>query len=203
MKFIIATNNPHKLVELERILNPLKINAVSAKEAGVTLDDVEETGTTFAENAFLKANAAYKKTGLPSVADDSGLSVDCLDGRPGIFSARYAGENATDKDRYTKLLNEMKDVPEEKRTAHFTSSICLIIDDNTKIQVEGYCEGKIAFAPKGVDGFGYDPVFLVGEKSYAELSAQEKDKISHRGNALRKLKEELIKYINNNPKGNN
>ena len=109
MKFIIATNNPKKLVELERILNPLGIEAVSAKEAGVVLDEVEETGTTFAENAFLKADAAFKKTGMPAVADDSGLSVDALDGRPGVYSARYAGENATDKDRYTKLLNEMKD----------------------------------------------------------------------------------------------
>lgn len=197
MKFIIATNNPKKLIELERILKPLGIDAVSAKEAGVVLDDVEETGTTFAENAFLKADAAYKKTGMPSVADDSGLSVDALNGRPGVYSARYAGENATDKDRYTKLLGEMKDIPEDKRTAHFTSAICCILSDGSKIEVEGRCDGRIAFEPSGDGGFGYDPVFLYGERSYAQLTAEEKDKVSHRGKSLRKLQEELQKHFNN------
>ncbi len=197
MKFIIATNNPKKLIELERILKPLGIDAVSAKEAGVVLDDVEETGTTFAENAFLKADAAYKKTGMPSVADDSGLSVDALNGRPGVYSARYAGENATDKDRYTKLLGEMKDIPENERTAHFTSAICCILSDGSKIEVEGRCDGRIAFEPSGDGGFGYDPVFLYGERSYAQLTAEEKDKVSHRGKSLRKLQEELQKHFNN------
>lgn len=197
MKFIIATNNPKKLIELERILKPLGIDAVSAKEAGVVLDDVEETGTTFAENAFLKANAAYKKTGMPSVADDSGLSVDALNGRPGVYSARYAGENATDKDRYIKLLGEMKDIPEDERTAHFTSAICCILSDGSKIEVEGRCDGRIAFEPSGDGGFGYDPVFLYGERSYAQLTAEEKDKVSHRGKSLRKLQEELQKHFNN------
>ena len=197
MKFIIATKNPKKLIELERILKPLGIDAVSAKEAGVVLDDVEETGITFAENAFLKANAAYKKTGMPSVADDSGLSVDALNGRPGVYSARYAGENATDKDRYTKLLGEMKDIPEDERTAHFTSAICCILSDGSKIEVEGRCDGRIAFEPSGDGGFGYDPVFLYGERSYAQLTAEEKDKVSHRGKSLRKLQEELQKHFNN------
>lgn len=197
MKFIIATNNQKKLIELERILKPLGIDAVSAKEAGVVLDDVEETGTTFAENAFLKADAAYKKTGMPSVADDSGLSVDALNGRPGVYSARYAGENATDKDRYTKLLGEMKDIPEDERTAHFTSAICCILSDGSKIEVEGRCDGRIAFEPSGDGGFGYDPVFLYGERSYAQLTAEEKDKVSHRGKSLRKLQEELQKHFNN------
>lgn len=197
MKFIIATNNPKKLIELERILKPLGIDAVSAKEAGVVLDDVEETGTTFAENAFLKADAAYKKTGMPSVADDSGLSVDALNGRPGVYSARYAGENATDKDRYTKLLGEMKDIPEDERTAHFTSAICCILSDGSKIEVEGRCDGRIAFEASGDGGFGYDPVFLYGERSYAQLTAEEKDKVSHRGKSLRKLQEELQKHFNN------
>lgn len=195
MKFIIATNNPKKLVELERILNPLGINAVSAKEAGVKLDEVEETGTTFAENAFLKADAAFKSTGFASVADDSGLSVDALDGRPGIYSARYCGENASDTDRYNKLLDELKDVPAEKRTAHFTSAICCILPDGSKIEVEGICEGTIAFEPYGNGGFGYDPVFMYGDKSYAELTADEKDAVSHRGQALRKLQVELKKYL--------
>lgn len=198
MKFIIASNNPKKLKELERILNPLGINAVTAKQEGITLDEVEETGTTFAENAFLKAQAAFKKTGLPSVADDSGLSVDALDGRPGVYTARYGGENATDEDRYLKLLDELKDVPADNRSAHFTSAICCILPDGTVIEAEGICEGKIAFAPCGSEGFGYDPVFMFGDKSYAQLSAEEKDLVSHRGKALRKLKAELEKYFKNN-----
>ncbi|MGN0509016.1 MAG: XTP/dITP diphosphatase [Ruminococcus sp.] len=195
MKFIIATNNQKKLKELERILNPLGINAVSARDEGVSLDDVEETGTTFAENAFLKAEAAFKKTGLPSVADDSGLCVDALNGRPGIFSARYAGENATDKDKNNKLLSELKDVPEKDRTAHFSCTICCILPNGEKIEVEGVCEGSIAFEPHGNEGFGYDPIFKYGDKSYAELSSSEKDAVSHRGKALRKLKAELEKYL--------
>lgn len=195
MKFIIATNNQKKLKELERILNPLGINAVSAKEEGISLDDVEETGTTFAENAYLKAEAAFKKTGLTSVADDSGLCVDVLDGRPGIYSARYAGENATDEDKNNKLLAELNDVPEKDRTAHFTCAICCILPSGEKIEVEGVCEGSIAFEPHGNGGFGYDPIFKYGDKSYAELSSDEKDAVSHRGKALRKLKAELEKYL--------
>lgn len=195
MKFIIATNNQKKLKELERILNPLGINAVSAKEEGISLDDVEETGTTFAENAYLKAEAAFKKTGLPSVADDSGLCVDVLDGRPGIYSARYAGENATDEDKNNKLLAELNDVLEKDRTAHFTCAICCILPSGEKIEVEGVCEGSIAFEPHGNGGFGYDPIFKYGDKSYADLSSDEKDAVSHRGKALRKLKAELEKYF--------
>ena len=138
MKFIIATNNAKKLKELERILKPLGIDAVSAKEAGVNLGEVEETGTTFAENAFIKANAAFKATGMPAIADDSGLSVDALDGRPGVYSARYCGENATDEEKYTKLLEEMRGVPDEKRTAHFTSAICCILSDKEKLKLTAY-----------------------------------------------------------------
>ena len=195
MKFIIATNNKKKLLELERILKPLGIDAITAREAGVELDDVEETGTTFAENAFIKADAAFKKTGLPSVADDSGLCVDALDGRPGIYSARYAGDNATDEEKISKLLTELEDVEDEKRTAHFACAICCILPDGSKIEVEGRCQGKIAFEPCGDGGFGYDPVFMYGDKSYAQLSAEEKDAVSHRGQALRKLKAELEKYF--------
>lgn len=195
MKFIIATNNKKKLLELERILKPLGIDAITAREAGVELDDVEETGTTFAENAFIKADAAFKKTGLPSVADDSGLCVDALDGRPGIYSARYAGDNATDEEKISKLLTELEDVEDEKRTAHFACAICCILPDGSKIEVEGRCHGKIAFEPCGDGGFGYDPVFMYGDKSYAQLSAEEKDAVSHRGQALRKLKAELEKYF--------
>lgn len=190
--FIIATNNPKKLVELSRILNPLGIHAISAKEAGVNLDEVEETGTTFEDNAELKARAALDKTGMPAVADDSGLMVDALDGAPGVYSARYAGEGASDAERIEKLLNNMERVPKNERTARFVSAVCCVFPDGGKIVVRGECEGEIALAPAGEGGFGYDPVFLVeGGKTYAELSAVEKDKISHRGRALRKLSDAL------------
>lgn len=195
MKFIMATNNAHKVIELSRILLPLGIEVVSAKDAGITLDDVEETGTTFAENAFLKANSAYKKTGMSVVADDSGLCVDALDGRPGVYSARYGGEGATDSEKNAKLLDELRNVDDANRTAHFTSAICCILEDGTRIDVEGICNGKIAFEPHGKGGFGYDPIFICGDKCYAELSGEEKDAISHRGIALRKLKAELEKYL--------
>ena len=197
MKFIIATNNSKKLKELQRILEPLGIEAVSAKEAGIKLDDVEETGTTFAENAFLKANAAFKLTGMPAIADDSGLSVDALNGQPGVYSARYAGENATDEDRINKMLLEMKDIPADKRNAHFACAICCILPDGSKIEVEGICNGSIGYEPIGDGGFGYDPIFMCGEKSYAQLSPEEKDAISHRGQALIKLQNELKKALNN------
>ena len=200
MKFIIATNNQKKLREMERILNPLGIEAVSAKNAGISLDEVEETGTTFSENAFIKANAAFEKTGMPAVADDSGLCVDALDGRPGIYSARYAGEGATDEDRNNKLLNELKDVPEENRGAHYTSAICCVLPDGSKIEVEGHCEGKIGYEPVGDGGFGYDPIFMHGDKAFAQLSAKEKDAVSHRGKALRMLKNELEKYLSDQKK---
>lgn len=193
--FIIASNNPHKVEELDRILNPLGIKSVTAKDAGINLSEVEETGETFAENARLKAQAAYKISGMPAVADDSGLMVDALGGAPGVYSARYAGENATDADRISKLLTELKDVPENERTAAFVSSICCILDDGSMIEVSGRCNGKIAFEPVGEGGFGYDPVFVVADgRSFAQLTAEEKDKISHRGNALRALKAELEKY---------
>ena len=191
-EFIIASNNQGKVKELDRILNPLGVTAVTAKSKGITLDDVEETGTTFAENAEIKARAAFERTGMPSIADDSGLCVDALGGEPGVYSARYAGEGATDAQRIEKLLKNMENVPDDKRTAHFTCSICCIIDENTVIKAEGKCFGVIAHAPQGSGGFGYDPVFLTdGKTSFGELSAEEKDKLSHRGKALRELAEAL------------
>ena len=196
MKFIIATNNAKKLVELERILNPLGIEAVSAKEAGVVLDEVDETGTTFHENAFLKANAAFEKTGMPAVADDSGICVDALDGRPGIFSARYCPELCvTDEDRTQRILDELEGVPDEKRGAHYTCAICFILPDGQKIEIEEICEGKIGYEFIGDGGFGYDPIFMQGDKTFAQLTAEEKDKVSHRGKALRKLQTELEKHF--------
>lgn len=197
MKYVIATNNFKKLAELERILNPLGIEAIPASQAGVNLEEVEETGETFAENARLKAESACRITSLPAIADDSGLMVDALGGRPGVYSARYAGEDATDAQRIEKLLEEMLPVPEEERTARFASAICCVYPDGESIDVYGECEGRIAHQPMGEGGFGYDPIFVVeGGLSYAQLSKEEKDKISHRGIALRKLTAEIRKRQN-------
>lgn len=190
MKFVIATHNQHKLQELQRILAPLGIEAITAD-----LSEVEETGTTFAENAFLKAQSACRETGLPAVADDSGLEVEALDGRPGVYSARYAGENATDAQRMEKLLGELEGVPAEKRGARFVSAVCCVFPDGEHIQVEGECPGAIAFAPAGEDGFGYDPVFLCGEKTFAQMTAAEKDAVSHRGKALEKFSQALEAFL--------
>ena len=196
--YILASNNKHKLVELKRILEPLGINVVTARDMNIALDDVEETGTTFAENALIKAKAASLRTGLPALSDDSGLCVDALNGRPGIYSARYAGENATDADKINKLLSEMDSVKSEQRTAHFKCSICCYFPDGNIIESTGVCSGTIGFEPVGEGGFGYDPVFMVGEKSFAQLTSEEKDKISHRGNALRNLKEKLTDFLEEN-----
>lgn len=190
MKFVIATHNQHKLQELQRILAPLGVEAITAD-----LSEVEETGTTFAENAFLKAQSACRETGLPAVADDSGLEVEALDGRPGVYSARYAGENATDAQRMEKLLGELEGVPAEKRGARFVSAVCCVFPDGERIQVEEECPGAIAFAPAGEDGFGYDPVFLCGEKTFAQMTAAEKDAVSHRGKALEKFSQALEAFL--------
>lgn len=198
MKFIIATNNAQKLVELERILSPLGIDAVSPKDAGISLDDVEETGTTFKENSHIKAKAACDKTGYPAIADDSGICVDALDGAPGIFSARFAGDEATDEDKNNLILEKLKSVPEEKRGAHYTCAVTCVFPSGDEIQVEGYCYGKIAYEPDGDGGFGYDPIFLYNGVSFGQVSAEEKDKVSHRGNALRMFKAELLRYLEEN-----
>lgn len=177
--FVIATHNQNKVKEFGRILTPMNISVTTAP-----LDEVEETGTTFAENAFLKADAACRQTGMPAVADDSGLMVDALGGAPGVYSARYAGENATDRDRIDKLLENLKDVPAEKRTGKFVSAICCVFPDEKCMEAQGECCGTIAFAPRGDGGFGYDPIFLINGKTFGELSPQEKDSVSHRGRAL-------------------
>ena len=189
MEFIIATHNRHKVLEFRRILEPLSV-AVSLAD----LPEVEGTGTTFAENAYLKALSAGRATGKPCIADDSGLAVDALDGAPGIYSARYAGEGASSEQCIGKLLDMLRDVPTEKRTAKFVCAICCIFPNGDILTAQGECHGSIAFAAHGADGFGYDPVFLTGAKTFAELSAEEKDKISHRGKALRLFAEQLKKY---------
>ncbi|MDO5123726.1 MAG: RdgB/HAM1 family non-canonical purine NTP pyrophosphatase [Eubacteriales bacterium] len=192
MDFLIASNNAHKVQEFKRILAPLGINAISAKEAGFDLGEVAEDGKTFRENAFIKAESAFLRTGLPSVADDSGLCVDALDGAPGIFSARYGGEGLSDRERTALLLKNMQDVPESQRTARFICSICCMINHEDVITLEGVCEGSIAFETCGDGGFGYDPVFITSEgKCFGSIPAQEKDEVSHRGVALRSLFEIL------------
>ena len=195
MKFIIATHNMKKQAEMQRILSPLGVEVLTAEMAGVTLTDVEETGATFEENAVLKAENGCSESGLPYIADDSGLSVDFLGGEPGVYSARYSGKHGDDEANIQKLLKKLEGVPEEKRTARFVSVVCVCFPDGRKLTVDGKCEGKIGFEKHGDNGFGYDPVFMVGKKSFAELSADEKDKISHRGNALRKLAQVLPEYL--------
>ncbi len=193
MKYIIATHNMKKRNELARILEPLGVEVLTAEQAGVELTDVEETGTTFEENARLKSESGCKETGMPCIGDDSGLMVDALGGAPGVYSARYAGDHGNDPANIALLLENMKDVPDEKRTARFMCTVCCTYPDGSEIVVSGTCEGKIGYEPKGDGGFGYDPVFMVGDKSFAELTAEEKDRISHRGNALKALAEALAK----------
>ena len=190
-EFIIATNNKNKVIEIERILSPLGVTAVTAGERGIDLGDVVEDGDSFAANAYIKAKHAFDLCHTPVIADDSGLCVDALGGRPGIYSARYGGEDTSYLDKISLLLQEMKDVPDSERTAHFSCAVCCILDDSTVIEVEGRCEGEIAREPSGDGGFGYDPIFTVNGRSFASLSAEEKDKYSHRGNALRMLRDAL------------
>ena len=191
MKIIIATHNKHKLTEMARILEPMGYEVVTDRDIGIELTDVEENGKTFLENARIKAEAGCRESGLPCIADDSGHCVDALNGEPGVYSARYSGEHGNDAANNEKLLNNLKNVPDEKRTARFVCAICVSFPDGSEITAEGVCEGKIGYEYKGSNGFGYDPLFMVGDRSFAEFSAEEKDAVSHRGNALKKLKELL------------
>ena len=194
MKLVIASNNKGKIREYKQILEPLGYEVFSQSEAGLILD-VEETGTTFAENSALKARAAFKLCGCAVLADDSGLEIDALGGEPGVYSARYGGLE-TDDERTALVLKKMKEIPDDKRGAHFTCTIHFIKADGEEIAVEGKVFGKIAHEPVGENGFGYDPVFRPDGYacSMAELRPEEKNAISHRGNALKILKEELRNY---------
>ncbi len=196
MKFLLSTSNLGKLNEFKQILSPIGIQVVSTKDINLDMKFPEETGNTFEENAYIKANRAYELSGLPSIGDDSGLQVDALNGAPGIYSARYAGENASDKEKINKLLYELKDIPEEKRTARFVCAISCVISNEKNFFVKGICEGSIAFNPVGNNGFGYDPIFICKNgKTFSELKSDEKNKISHRGIAIRKLYLELNKIM--------
>ena len=192
MKIIAATKNKNKLREFGEILKGFEI--ISQEEAGIDID-VEETGTTFEENSRLKAEAIFKATGIPAIADDSGLCVDALDGAPGVYSARYGGEGLDDEGRVQRLLKNMENVPDEKRTARFVCVITMVSSGGV-ITARGECEGVINHAPKGKNGFGYDPVFYMKEygKTTAEMSPDEKNAVSHRGKAL-KIFEEKVKGL--------
>ena len=195
MDFLIATHNMKKRDELQRILSPLGVHVLTADEAGVDLTDVEETGTTFEENALLKARSGCKEGKMPCIADDSGLCVDALDGAPGVYSARFAGEHGNDDKNNQKLLSLLSDVPPEKRTARFVSTVACVFPDGRELVVRGECEGKIGYEKRGENGFGYDPLFFVGERTFAEFTPEEKDAVSHRGNALRALCKALPAYL--------
>lgn len=195
MDFILATNNMKKLAEMQRILSPLGINVVTAKMLGITLEEVEEDGDTFEANAKIKALNACRATNMPAIADDSGICVDYLDGAPGIFSARFSGEHGNDEKNNDLLLEKLSGVPMEKRKAHYACAICCVFPDGKEITVRGECHGCIGFERDGNEGFGYDPLFLINGKSFGKYTAEEKDKISHRGNALRLLTQELNKIL--------
>lgn len=186
---IIATKNKGKAKEFEALFSALDVEILTLLDLD-DAPDIEETGTSFEENATLKAEAIANMTGKIVIADDSGLVIDELDGRPGIFSARYAGEDKNDEANIDKVLFEMKDVPDEKRTARFFCSLAISGPSMKTIVVNGTCEGKILTERKGTNGFGYDPIFyaLDARKSMAEMSSNEKNKISHRAEALHNLK---------------
>ena len=194
MTFILASNNSGKLKEMREMLIKLGCDVISQKEAGLDLD-VEETGTTFEENAFLKAEAACKGSGLPAIADDSGLCVEALFGEPGVYSARYAGENKTDKERNEYLLEKMRD--KKDRRAKFVSTVAVVFPNGDRISTSGECHGELLYAPKGKNGFGYDPLFYVAEfdSTMAEMEPEIKNSISHRGRAIAALGEKLKKYL--------
>lgn len=188
-RIVLASNNPGKVREIGQILANLEMEVLPQSEFNIS--EVEETGLTFVENAILKARNAALHSHLPALADDSGLEVDALNGAPGIYSARFAGVNASDAENLQKLLEDIKDVPDEKRTARFQ---CLMVylrheNDPTPLICQGTWEGRIIKAPRGESGFGYDPVFFVPDNNCtsAELSAEKKNALSHRGQALRQL----------------
>ena len=189
---LIATNNAHKVAEFRRILGGLDVTLLTPADAGIDLD-VEETGETFEENARLKARAFCAASGLPALADDSGIEVDALGGRPGVRSARYGGDGLDDAGRVQLLLSELAGVPEERRACRYRVVLVLARPDGAEEAVGGDCEGRAAFAPIGENGFGYDPIFYVPRfgRTMAQMDPAEKDAVSHRGQAARRMAEVL------------
>ena len=188
MKLVLASKNQKKLKEMRDILSHLGVEVCSEADAGVDIE-VEETGTTFEENSLLKARAVMEASGLPAIADDSGLCVDCLNGAPGVYSARYGGEGLDDTGRYRLLLENMRG--QMPRTAKFVSVITCCFPNRDVLTARGECPGTIAYAPQGEGGFGYDPVFFVPglKKTFAQLTAEEKNAVSHRARAIKALLE--------------
>lgn len=195
MDYIIATHNMKKRDELQRILEPIGVRVLLAEEVGIELTDVEETGTTFEENAFLKAESGCRESGMPCIADDSGLAVDFLDGAPGVYSARYSGVHGDDEANNDKLLAALEGVETEKRGAAYVSVVCCVYPDGRKLIARGECRGIIGYERIGTGGFGYDPLFFPVEynmeKTMAQITADEKDAISHRGKAVREIAKQI------------
>ena len=198
MKFVLATQNPKKKEELAAILGDLGVEIVTEEDLGVRVE-VEETGKSFGENAALKAKAVMEATGLPAIGDDSGLCIDVLKGAPGIYSDRYGGEEMTDPESCELILEALRG--ETDRSAHFETFVVCALPNGDWVAATGECHGAIAFAPMGENGFGYDPIFFRTEeqKTFAQMTAEEKAAVSHRGNALRSFKQRLIEYMIEHP----
>lgn len=194
MKVVLASKNAHKLQELQDILSAQGVEVILESAAGVDVE-VKETGTTFEENSLLKARAVMEASGLPAIADDSGLMVDALNGAPGVYSARYGGPGLDDAGRYRLLLENMRGVLDRK--CRFVSAITLCMPSGDIVTARGECPGTLAYAPQGENGFGYDPIFFVPEKkkTFAQLTAEEKNAISHRGKALEVFQVKLEAYL--------
>ena len=199
MRFLLASHNRGKLREMQEILSELNVEVMLPSDVGLDLEP-EETGATFAENAAIKAKAIMEASGLPAIADDSGLCVDWLGGAPGMYSARYGGLDS-DEARCQLLLANLRGATD--RAAHFHSAVVCAFPSGDMLEAAGDCYGTIAYAPRGKGGFGYDPVFFVPElrKTFAQLSPEEKNAISHRGNALRAFAAELKNYLEKNGYG--
>lgn len=195
MRFFVATKNNGKIREFKRILGELGIEILTGNDLKDPLPDVVEDGETFADNALIKARAGAAFTGLPTVADDSGLCVDALSGAPGVLSARYAGEHGDDKANNEKLLKELSGVPAEKRTAHYMCVIACAFPDGREFTVSGRCDGIIDFSESGTGGFGYDPLFIGEIGKFSEVTAAQKDAVSHRGKAIRLFTEKIGEYL--------
>lgn len=194
-KIIFATGNKDKVKEIQMILADLGVEVITMKDAGICID-IEENGATYEENAMIKARAVAAHTSAIVMADDSGLEIDYLNKEPGVYSARYLGEDTSYRIKNANLIERLNGVPDEKRTARFVCAIAAVFPDGREVTTRGTIEGIIGYEEKGTNGFGYDPIFYVPRfgKTTAELSEEEKNQVSHRGNALRLMKEELKKY---------
>ncbi len=195
MKLFISTKNQHKIQEFARILSNTDIELISENDLDFATQEVQETGTTFEENALIKALSGMHATGLPTIADDSGLCVDYLGGAPGIHSARFSGEHGDDKANNAKLLKLLNGVDKKDRTAHFVCTIACVFPDGRQFTVTGKCEGYIDDKLNGNGGFGYDPLFVTEKGCFGTISADQKNKISHRGMAIELFEKEIKKYI--------